>query len=476
MHGVTLAVEDAAAPFAAFLLDPRIGILLTGDRSQAEEASRALARQLPPDAVRRFGPADDLWPGPPDDAVVLLSPLVFDDPARVARGRRAWGIAAVAPSPGHAPSAIAERCALAVAFDPTQGPAALESPAPWERAAAAAAAAAARAAPAAAPDLEARTAVEAAVRFGLESHELEYRAALAARAAMRLGLEPMPFLERWVFAPRARQAPSVPPPPADAESAGEEPGGPSNDGAADGATSVEPPGAWPGDPPVTATLRGRVRRPLPGRRGPRGPHPARGAPGRTFPWRYGERADVPATVAYALPRAALRGWRPGNVLRLMPGDLRARRRHTKTGSLLIIVVDASGSMAQGAIRQAKGLALRVLDRAYVDRTSVAIVAARGREAYLALAPTRAIARARGALRELPSGGGTPLASAYAAALRLARRYEPAAVRALVLSDGRANVPLTPGGDPQDEASRMLAVLSRAAQVEVVDRRALSRKR
>ncbi|WBL36138.1 hypothetical protein O0235_00495 [Tepidiforma flava] len=45
-----------------------------------------------------------------------------------------------------------------------------------------------------------------------------------------------------------------------------------------------------------------------------------------------------------------------------------------------------------------------------------------------------------------------------------------------MSDGRANVPLTPGGDPQDEASRMLAVLSQAAQVEVVDSRALSRKR
>ncbi len=473
---MNLAVEDLAAPLAAFFLDPRIGMLLTGDSVQAEEACRALAARLPAGSAGVFGPADDLWPGPPADAVVVVSPLIFDDPARVARVRRVRGVVTRAPGVGAVPAAVAERCGLVVVFDPTPGPEALAMPAPLEGAVTRAITAVHRASPPADPAAGARAAVEGAVRFGLVGHELEYRAGLAAVAAIRLGLDPEAFLERWVFAPRIEKAAAPPPPPDREDFPGAGANRAGSDGSADGTTSVEPPDERVRFASELATRRGRVKKPLPGRRGPRGPHLHGGAPGRTLPWRHGERVDVPATIAQALPRAGLRGWRPGEKLRLLPGDLRTRRRHARTGSLLVIVVDASGSMAQGAIRRAKGLAISALDRAYVDRASVAIIAARGREARVVLPPTRAIARARGALRELPSGGGTPLASAYLAALRLAARYERSAVRVVVMSDGRANVPLTPGGDPGAEAEGMLALLQRAALVEVLGARALSSKR
>jgi Mg-chelatase subunit ChlD len=76
------------------------------------------------------------------------------------------------------------------------------------------------------------------------------------------------------------------------------------------------------------------------------------------------------------------------------------------------------------------------------------------------------------LRRLPAGGGTPLASAYLLAWRLARRAERAAVEVLVFTDGRPNVPLEPGGDPAEDARRALRVLETAAarvRVETVRR-------
>jgi Mg-chelatase subunit ChlD len=131
------------------------------------------------------------------------------------------------------------------------------------------------------------------------------------------------------------------------------------------------------------------------------------------------------------------------------------------------VLDASGSMARDAIRRAKGLALAELDRAYVERRSVAVIVARGRTAFIALPPTRSTRRVADCLRRLPAGGGTPLASAYLLAARLAARFDPASVDVLILTDGRANVPLKAGGDPQSDAELACAVLrQRAALVRI----------
>ena len=134
----------------------------------------------------------------------------------------------------------------------------------------------------------------------------------------------------------------------------------------------------------------------------------------------------------------------------------------------MIVVDASGSMARTTVRRAKGIALATLNRAYQDRAQVAIVLARGRTASVGLPPTRATARARNSLRALPTGGGTPLASALVLAARLAARHPPAQVETLILTDGRANVALTPGGDPHADAARAMAELGRRCRSVVVE--------
>lgn len=76
---------------------------------------------------------------------------------------------------------------------------------------------------------------------------------------------------------------------------------------------------------------------------------------------------------------------------------------------------------------------------------MALVAAWGTRAQVLLPPTRALARAQARLRELPCGGGTPLAHAVKAAAQVAAtaraRGEVSRVSALLLTDGRANIPL-----------------------------------
>ncbi len=122
-------------------------------------------------------------------------------------------------------------------------------------------------------------------------------------------------------------------------------------------------------------------------------------------------------------------------------DLVVRRYEEKSGTLLIFAVDASGSAALSRLAEAKGAVELLLADCYARRDEVAVVAFRGTGAELLLPPTRALARAKRALAQLPGGGATPLAAALDAARDLAagarrKGRQPAVV---LLTDGRANV-------------------------------------
>ncbi len=467
----TADATSPAVPIAVFLADPAVGLILAGDPWQAEEVGAWLSRRL---GGMRVGPADDLERlqgdrsgGPAATSIAWVTPAVFEDPARIALLRRAPALCVVAPGGVDVPAALHERCALVLTWDGTPGPAAL-SGASGSRSIRGAAERLVAGPAGPIPELADLT-VRLAAEAGVAAHELEYRAARAAAIAASLGVDPAQFLATWVLGPRVRpeRPPPSPPPPSRED---EPPGsnGEVRNGSADGPERVEPPARLVEGAPLTSHPRRRVRRVLAGRRGPRGAGTSRGSPGRLRPWQEGLPLDIPGTIARALVHARMRGWQPGERLRPWPDDLRSRLRTNRTGALVILVVDASGSMGREAMRQAKGEALRLLDRAYVDRATVAIVVARGRRAQVVLPPTRSVERARTSLRALPSGGGTPLASAYIAARQLARRYEPGAVRVVVYTDGRSNIPLEPGGDPRSDAERALAALrGSVAAVEFV---------
>jgi magnesium chelatase subunit D len=172
-----------------------------------------------------------------------------------------------------------------------------------------------------------------------------------------------------------------------------------------------------------------------------------------------------ATLRAAAPWQAARGRAHGDPLILRARDLRDKVRARLAQHLILFVVDASRSMgARKRMAQTKGAVLSLLVDAYQKRDRVGLITFGGRSARLALPPTRSVRVAARHLTELLVGGLTPLAHGLALAGRIvanARRREPGVVPLVVLlTDGRGNVALRPGGHPEADA---LGLARRLAQ-------------
>ncbi|HMR64168.1 MAG TPA: VWA domain-containing protein, partial [Anaerolineae bacterium] len=142
---------------------------------------------------------------------------------------------------------------------------------------------------------------------------------------------------------------------------------------------------------------------------------------------------------------------------LQMSDVRVKQYRSKAGALFCFAVDASGSMALHRMRQAKGAVHALLQKAYVNRDRVALIAFRGGEAELLMPPTQSVELARRALDLLPTGGGTPLASALLLAADVAQQAKSRGILQsvlILLTDGRANISLRPDGNVQEELQQI----------------------
>jgi magnesium chelatase subunit D len=175
------------------------------------------------------------------------------------------------------------------------------------------------------------------------------------------------------------------------------------------------------------------------------------------------------TVLAAAPHQVARG-RTGPGLRLAREDLRQATLEGREGNLVLFVVDASGSMGSRARMGAvKGAVLSLLLDAYQRRDKVGLVTFRGGDAELALPPTWSVEAAAARLRELPTGGRTPLAAGLARAAEVLRvehvrdpRRRPLLV---VVTDGRATG--ARGSDALGTAHTAAARLAAAGTAAVV---------
>jgi len=154
------------------------------------------------------------------------------------------------------------------------------------------------------------------------------------------------------------------------------------------------------------------------------------------------RLHLTATIRAAAPWQLERGRLPDEPLRLASPDLRLAVTEGRESNLVLLVVDASGSMAaRRRMSAVKAAALSLLLDAYQRRDKVGLITFRGAEATLALPPTSSIDTAARRLQDLPSGGRTPLAEGLLCAaetLRLERIRDPRRRPLLVLvTDGRA---------------------------------------
>ena len=135
-----------------------------------------------------------------------------------------------------------------------------------------------------------------------------------------------------------------------------------------------------------------------------------------------------------------------------PWDVQEKVRETKTGSMILFVVDASGSMgAQRRMVAVKGAILSLLLDAYQRRDRVGLIAFRGTGAQVLLPPTSSVDLAHVMLQEMPTGGRTPLSRGLLLAMEVieAEKQKDRNVLPLlvVLSDGRANVAMGSGDAP-----------------------------
>lgn len=282
-----------------------------------------------------------------------------------------------------------------------------------------------------------------------------------AAMALRHRRRRSPFEEPGIDQQEIDDALDRPDPPSE----NSEPDGDSSEQEADGAEGAAsdaerhaPPGA--AGPPVrlvapraaeAAAVGGR-RSPVRGERGRLvGDRPLGDGPGGAV--------AVGATVRAAVERRATD---PDDERLVAPDDLRAARREERVGNLLILAVDASGSMgAERRMEAVKGAVLALLLDAYQRRDRVALVTFRGEAAEVVLRPTGSVEVARARLTDLRTGGRTPLAAGIEQALQVARNVPPGGHRPLVvvISDGRATAG-PPGRDPVEAALAVAAEVRR----------------
>ncbi|MEA2973910.1 MAG: magnesium chelatase subunit [Actinomycetota bacterium] len=170
-------------------------------------------------------------------------------------------------------------------------------------------------------------------------------------------------------------------------------------------------------------------------------------------------AVVPTIQAAAVRRAEDAGATPA----IVAADLREPVKDALTGNLLVLAVDASGSMGtDDRMAAVKGALLGLLVDAYQRRDRVALVTFGGNGAEVVLRPTGSVEVARARLESLATGGETPLAEGIKAATVLAHRSATPNLRPLlvVVTDGRATSGAGVHADPVAAALAEAAIVAR----------------
>lgn len=179
------------------------------------------------------------------------------------------------------------------------------------------------------------------------------------------------------------------------------------------------------------------------------------------------RLHLPATITEAARHRGTRGTAYGRLV-LLPGDLRTAVTQGQESNLVLLAVDASGSMgARRRMEEVKTAILSLLLDAYQRRDRVGLVTFRGQGAEVALHPTSSVDAAARSLTTLPHGGRTPLAEGLLMSTKVLAREKLRDPKRrpllVVVTDGRA----TAGADALERSRTIADAWGRTGHQSVV---------
>ncbi len=182
-------------------------------------------------------------------------------------------------------------------------------------------------------------------------------------------------------------------------------------------------------------------------------HPTRDKKGKYIggqkPKDFNFRSSSDIAVLETINNAALEpenrnAFKNGAKLEIKNEHIHIKKRIGKSSHLFVFCVDTSGSMgANDRMIAVKGVIFSILQSNYVYRDKVSLVVFRGEDAEVILPPTRSIDLAYKLLKEIPTGGTTPLIKGLVKALDIAleeKRKKTGYIPLIILiSDARGNV-------------------------------------
>lgn len=147
-----------------------------------------------------------------------------------------------------------------------------------------------------------------------------------------------------------------------------------------------------------------------------------------------------------------------------PQDIREKVRERRSGCTLLFLVDASGSLGvRKRMATVKGAILSMLRDSYVKRDRIGMMAFRRDSADMILPPTKSVEYSYRCLEDLPTGGKTPLSEALVKVEEYMTAYARCHIGErcfiILVTDGRANVPLREGADANEEVQKMAEDIS-----------------
>lgn len=172
-----------------------------------------------------------------------------------------------------------------------------------------------------------------------------------------------------------------------------------------------------------------------------------------------------ATIRAAAPFQRLREPN-GCALNIIASDMRQKVREKRIGNTFLFAVDASGSMgARQRMGAVKGAIYYMLQEAYQKRDRVGMLAFRRDKAELLLPITRSVDLAQRCLKQMPTGGKTPLAEglslAYSTLERMSKADKDLEPILILVTDGRANAQSIDTTNPVEAAMKMAAYIRKA---------------